>query len=160
MSFTPEQIGAMLFGIEPPISPIGFDQGHDNELIFEILMSIVLQGFRMNDYNITDFSDAEKIENINSRMAYCGFHVEVENIEPDELNDVTIPCYFSKLTSLDEDLIMSRFHPFKLLELMQEPVPQMFKEIFMEREYLPSVWTKYNNMRIKFRPVNLIMVDQ
>ena len=41
MSFTPEQIGTIMVNPESePIGPINFDQGHDNELIFEILMNI------------------------------------------------------------------------------------------------------------------------
>jgi hypothetical protein len=155
MSYSPEEIGTMLFGPQAPTSQIGIEGG-DNEIMFEILLNILKVGLVAKNYSFIDLLQEEKCNEINNRLKFCRYEVKVENISPSDASDVQIPTPFCKVRDVNDTFTLCRYHPFRLLELMDSnDVPHAFIDLFSNRNKLPSIVAQCENIRIMFNYVSI-----
>lgn len=113
---------------------ISIIQDQDNEIKFQMLMSFLVAGLQIMGKSTPDLSSNELVQEINQRLMYIGYKLDVTIVPYSEGKMVIHYCSIGQ----NQQMLMNRFHPFRLMDGMSV-IPNSYTDFFKKKEYLHQV---------------------
>ena len=159
-SLNPSDLGVMIFSA-PPASLGTIDlnlSNKDNEITFQVVLQIALSGALVKNVSLDQMlTNREILNSFNQHLMWIGFKMNLESVSVEDLGKVV---YHSRLIS--GNILRNRFHPFHLMEYMDDNYPDSFYFLLHDREHFKEVFAiktiegRESVVAVSFSPIQIV----